>query len=95
MIGTWEQFQIIHNGDGSIAFRSRINGEYVCADNAGASPLIANCTAIGQWESFDQIRLTPDPDPAPGPETGAGSPTSTAAGLTSALDWLSAGGLSR
>jgi hypothetical protein len=27
----------------------------VTADNAGASPLIANRTAIGQWEEFDLI----------------------------------------
>ena len=27
----------------------------VTADNAGASPLIANRTAIGTWEQFDLI----------------------------------------
>jgi hypothetical protein len=29
---------------------------YVTADNAGASPLIANRTAIGTWETFQLIR---------------------------------------
>ena len=38
-----------------ISLRSRANGQYVTADNAGASPLIANRTAIGPWESFDRI----------------------------------------
>jgi hypothetical protein len=28
----------------------------VCADNAGANPLIANRTSIGAWESFDLIK---------------------------------------
>jgi hypothetical protein len=27
----------------------------VTADNGGASPLIANRTAIGQWEEFDAV----------------------------------------
>ncbi|HEY4022415.1 MAG TPA: hypothetical protein VGM75_27245, partial [Pseudonocardiaceae bacterium] len=31
------------------------NGNIVTADNAGANPLIANRTAIGQWEQFDLI----------------------------------------
>ena len=38
-----------------ISLRSRANNMYVTADNAGASPLIANRTAIGTWEQFDQI----------------------------------------
>ncbi|WP_329137745.1 hypothetical protein OG552_28535 [Streptomyces sp. NBC_01476] len=43
-------------GNGSvISLRAHANGDYVTADNAGASPLIANRTAIGQWEQFDQI----------------------------------------
>jgi hypothetical protein len=42
---------------GVVALRSRANNLYVCADNAGADPLIANRTAIGQWEQFDRIDL--------------------------------------
>jgi hypothetical protein len=38
-----------------ISLKSHANGDYVTADNAGASPLIANRTSIGQWESFDEI----------------------------------------
>jgi hypothetical protein len=38
-----------------ISLRAHANGKYVTADNAGASPLIANRTAIGPWEEFDMI----------------------------------------
>jgi hypothetical protein len=38
-----------------ISLRARANGMYVCADNAGAAPLIANRTAIGPWETFDVL----------------------------------------
>ncbi|WP_236061621.1 xylosidase [Actinacidiphila acididurans] len=38
-----------------ISLRARANSQYVTADNAGASPLIANRTAIGGWEQFDQL----------------------------------------
>ena len=38
-----------------VSFRAMANNMIVTADNAGASPLIANRTAIGTWESFDLI----------------------------------------
>jgi hypothetical protein len=38
-----------------ISLRSHANSDIVTADNAGASPLIANRTSIGQWEQFDLI----------------------------------------
>jgi hypothetical protein len=38
-----------------ISLRSHANGMYVCAENAGGSPLIANRTAIGAWETFDLL----------------------------------------
>jgi lysophospholipase L1-like esterase len=38
-----------------ISLRAHANGDYVTADNAGTSPLIANRTAIGTWEQFDEI----------------------------------------
>ncbi|WP_329171475.1 DUF7910 domain-containing protein [Streptomyces sp. NBC_01477] len=38
-----------------VSFRARANNQYVTADNGGASPLIANRTAIGPWEQFDLI----------------------------------------
>ncbi|MFF7196915.1 hypothetical protein ACFZAM_24825 [Streptomyces sp. NPDC008079] len=38
-----------------VSLRAHANGQYVTADNAGAAPLIANRTAIGPWEQFDEI----------------------------------------
>jgi hypothetical protein len=38
-----------------ISLRARADNMYVCADNAGASALIANRTAIGPWETFDVL----------------------------------------
>src|SRR3984885_10872026 len=43
-------------GSGTIALRAHANNMYVTADNAGASPLIANRTAIGTWETFQLIQ---------------------------------------
>jgi hypothetical protein len=40
---------------GVVSLRAHANNMYVTADDAGASPLIANRTAIGSWESFDLI----------------------------------------
>ncbi|MBB5868389.1 hypothetical protein F4553_001768 [Allocatelliglobosispora scoriae] len=39
----------------AVSLRARVNSRYVTADNAGASPLIANRTAIGPWEQFDRL----------------------------------------
>lgn len=38
-----------------ISLRAHANGDIVTADNGGGSPLIANRTAIGFWEQFDEI----------------------------------------
>jgi chitinase len=54
-IGTWEEFDLINNADGSVSFRAHANGDIVTADNYGNDPLIANRTAIGAWEEFDLI----------------------------------------
>ena len=40
---------------GVVSLRARANNLYVTAENAGASPLIANRTAIGWWEQFDLL----------------------------------------
>jgi hypothetical protein len=53
-------FALATSGAGSstssvISLRAHANGDMVTADNAGASPLIANRTAVGPWESFDLI----------------------------------------
>jgi lysophospholipase L1-like esterase len=38
-----------------ISLRATSDNEIVTADNAGGSPLIANRTAVGVWEKFDEI----------------------------------------
>ncbi|MYS21106.1 hypothetical protein GA0115240_125527 [Streptomyces sp. DvalAA-14] len=38
-----------------ISLRAGVNNDYVTAENAGAAALIANRTAIGLWEQFDQV----------------------------------------
>lgn len=38
-----------------ISLRAHANGDYVTAENGGAAALIANRTAIGPWEQFDEI----------------------------------------
>jgi GH25 family lysozyme M1 (1,4-beta-N-acetylmuramidase) len=40
-----------------VSLRAHANGRYVTAEDAGSKPLIANRTAIGTWEQFDQIDL--------------------------------------
>jgi hypothetical protein len=42
-------------GSSVVSLRAHANGLYVTAENAGASALIANRTAIGGWEQFDLI----------------------------------------
>ncbi|MYS19120.1 hypothetical protein GTW78_02340, partial [Streptomyces sp. SID4948] len=39
----------------AISLRAHANNQYVTAENAGAAALIANRTAIGPWETFDEI----------------------------------------
>jgi len=41
-----------------VSLRSLANNMIVTADNAGASPLIANRTAIGTWEQFDLLNVS-------------------------------------
>src|SRR5438874_6443890 len=63
--GTLPGDQDVFNGDylalarlaGGTPFglRAHANGKYVTADNGGTSPLIANRTAIGGWEQFDEV----------------------------------------
>ncbi|MEV0405052.1 hypothetical protein [Actinoallomurus sp. NPDC050550] len=46
---------VVTGGTKVISLRSRANSDYVTAENAGASPLIANRTSIGPWEQFDMV----------------------------------------
>ena len=50
-----ERFDVVDLGGGNVALKSRANGMYVCAENAGANPLVANRAAIGAWETFARI----------------------------------------
>jgi hypothetical protein len=51
--GTIDRFVV--STASAVSLRSHANNDYVTADNSGASPLIANRTAVGQWETFDLI----------------------------------------
>ncbi|MDI1465036.1 carbohydrate-binding protein [Catellatospora sp. KI3] len=55
-VGTTEQFEVVDRGGGSVWLRSRANGQYVCAENAGANPLVANRASAGAWETFTLVR---------------------------------------
>ncbi|MEV4347016.1 lectin [Actinoplanes sp. NPDC049596] len=50
-----EKFTIVDAGSGSVALRSATTGKYVCAENAGGSPLVADRDAIGSWEKFVRV----------------------------------------
>jgi len=49
---TWEQFTVITNADGTVAFRAGINGLFVSADLNIGGRLIANRTVASTWEKF-------------------------------------------
>jgi hypothetical protein len=38
-----------------ISLKALANNQYVCADNTGTSPLIANRTSVGTWEQFTLV----------------------------------------
>ncbi|MEU0554159.1 hypothetical protein [Dactylosporangium sp. NPDC006015] len=50
----WEPFEQVPLGGGNVALRAR-NGLFVCAENAGAAPLVANRATAGAWESFQLL----------------------------------------
>ncbi|MFJ2865584.1 alpha-L-fucosidase [Kitasatospora sp. NPDC087314] len=58
-IGSWETFDLIGNGDGSVGLRAHANGKFVTAENAGAAALVANRSAVNAWEEFD-LSVNPD-----------------------------------
>ncbi|QRK10452.1 hypothetical protein JQX13_10355 [Archangium violaceum] len=39
-------------GSATMLARCVGNGQYVCAEDSGDSPLIVNRTAVGPWETF-------------------------------------------
>jgi dienelactone hydrolase len=54
---TWEAVLTPSAGATVVSLRCRANNSYVCAENAGASPLVANRAAVGPWERFDLVDL--------------------------------------
>ncbi|WP_432824226.1 glycosyl hydrolase family 95 catalytic domain-containing protein [Dactylosporangium sp. CA-092794] len=55
-VGPAETYDVADLGGGNVALKARVNGKYVCAENAGANPLIANRDTAGSWETFRLIR---------------------------------------
>ena len=51
-VGPWETFEILHTPDNHVALKSVANNKYVCAENGGSKPLIANRDKVGPWETF-------------------------------------------
>jgi hypothetical protein len=47
------RFQWIDLGHHKVALRSLGTNQYLCAENVGTEPLVANRTAIGPWETFE------------------------------------------
>lgn len=54
-LGTAERFEQVPLTGGAIALRAAVNGQLVCAENAGAAPLVANRATAGAWESFQLV----------------------------------------
>ncbi|NMO54593.1 glycosyl hydrolase [Actinoplanes sp. TBRC 11911] len=50
-----ERFDIVPLTGSNVALRSKATGQYVCAENSGNNPLIANRAAVGSWETFTRI----------------------------------------
>lgn len=46
----------IQPGD-KIALRSMSNGKLVCAEGDGSQPLIANRDSVGEWETFEVVKV--------------------------------------
>jgi uncharacterized protein len=50
-----ERFEIVPLSGGTVALRSKANNMYVCAENNGNAPLVANRAAAGSWETFTVV----------------------------------------
>ena len=55
--GTWEWFQILENGDGTLSLRAKISAGYLSADLTNGAKLFANRGAIGTWEKFRRVDM--------------------------------------
>jgi len=49
--------QFLYGISGYISLQATVNGKYVCAEDAGLSPLIANRDVALGWETFKLIDL--------------------------------------
>jgi beta-glucanase (GH16 family) len=54
-VSSWESFQVVDNGDGTIALKSIINNLFVTVDGANGGRLIANRASVGAQEKFRRI----------------------------------------
>lgn len=55
--GAWETIHVVNNSDGTISFKSDINGKYVCAVIDENSQLLARSDAINDWEKFKLVHI--------------------------------------
>ena len=46
---------MVDAGGGNIGLLALVDAQYVCAENNGASPLIANRAAVGSWETYTEF----------------------------------------
>ncbi len=51
------RFEIVELGGGRVALRSEASRKFVCAEDAGRSPLVCNRDEAWEWETFDLVDL--------------------------------------
>ena len=56
-VGESETFEKVDRGNNRFALKSLATGKFVCAEDAGASILIANRDVAAEWETFEQVDL--------------------------------------
>jgi beta-glucanase (GH16 family) len=52
---TWEQFDLVDNGDGTVSLQAVVNGRFVTADASNGGRLVASATSIGNAQKFRRI----------------------------------------
>lgn len=56
-LGPDQTFQIVDLGGGRVALQSEASGRFVCAEDAGAAPLVCDRDEAHEWETFELIDL--------------------------------------
>jgi hypothetical protein len=56
-VGTWEEFMVVSNPDGTVSLLSLINHKYVTADLNQSAKLIAEAPGILGWEEFRAVAV--------------------------------------